>query len=63
MKSILINIGILAGIFLFYYIDLFSWFATKNALFFSFGLVVIVFAVAWKILGNPFTGDKKNDDK
>lgn len=62
MKSILINIGILLGIFFIYYIDLFGWFVGKGALLFSFGLVVIVFLVALKILGNPFAGDKKDDE-
>lgn len=63
MKSILINIGIIAGIFLIYYLDLFGWFATKNALIFSFALVILVFIVAWKVLGNPFAGDKKDGDE
>lgn len=65
MKTFLINIGILAAIFLAYYIDFFGWFVGRGALFFSFGLVIIMFIIAWKVLGNPFKEDKKddNDDK
>lgn len=63
MQTILINIGILLAIFLIYYVDFFGWFVGGKALTFSIVLVVLVFIVAWKILGNPFAEDKKNDDE
>lgn len=61
MKSVLINIGILLGILFVYYIDLFGWFTGNNALIFAFSLVFIVFLVGLKVLGNPFSEDKKNE--
>lgn len=62
MKSVLINVGILLGIGIAYYIDIFSWFVGRNALYFSLGLVALMFAIAWKVLGNPFQEDKENGD-
>lgn len=62
MKSVLINIGILLGIGIAYYIDFFGWFVGRGMKFFSLGLVVIMFVIAWKVLGNPFKEDKKNGD-
>lgn len=63
MKTILINVGILLAIFLIYYVDFFGWFVGGKAMIFSFSLVVLVFIVAWKVLGNPFAEDKKDDDE
>lgn len=62
MKAVLINIGILLGIGLAYYIDFFGWFVGSSMRYFSFGLVLVMFIIAWKVLGNPFKEDKKNDD-
>lgn len=62
MKSVLINVGILLGIFVAYYIDFFGWFVGRGALFFSLGLVFVMFIIAWKVLGNPFKEDKRDGD-
>lgn len=62
MKSIVINIGILLGILFVYYIDLFGWFTGNNVLIFAFALVFVIFLIAIKILGNPFS-ENKNDKK
>ncbi len=62
MKSVLINVGILLGIGIAYYIDFFGWFVGRGALYFSLGLVAVMFAIAWKVLGNPFQKDEKNGD-
>lgn len=63
MKNVAINVGIILGILLVYYIDFFSWFGGRKALFFSVVLVVIVFGAGIKILGNPFAQTKDDEDK
>lgn len=62
MKSVLINVGILFGIGIAYYIDFFGWFVGRGAFFVSLGLVAVMFAIAWKVLGNPFKKDGENGD-
>lgn len=63
MKTILINIGILAGIVLAYWLDIFSWFVGRGATFVALVLVAGVFVAGWRILGNPFSGAKHHDDE
>lgn len=63
MKNVLINVGIILGILFAYYIDFFGWFTGRKALLFSLGLVVIVFWVGVKILGNPFAGQGNDEDE
>lgn len=63
MKNVLINVGIILAILFAYYIDFFGWFTGRKALFFSLGLVVLVFWAGIKILGNPFAGLNEDEDK
>lgn len=62
MKTYLINIFILLLILAAYYIDLFSLFTGKKALFLAIALVIIMLAIGWKIIGNPFAEDKHHDE-
>lgn len=62
MRIILGNILIILGIMIAYYLDIFGWFAAKYTYIFALALLIIVFVVAVKVLGNPFAGEK-NDDK
>ncbi len=62
MKTYLINIFILLLILAAYYIDLFSWFTGSKALFFAILLVIVMLAIGWKVLGNPFAEDKHHDE-
>lgn len=63
MKTVLINIGILAGIFLAYWLDVFGWFVGRGATFAALALVLVVFVAAFFVLGNPFSGRGKHEDK
>ena len=63
MKTILINIAILAGIILAYWLDVFGWFVGRGATVFALLLVAGVLIAGWRILGNPFSGSKHHDDK
>lgn len=63
MKTILINIGILAGIVLAYWLDIFSWFVGRGATFVALVLVAGVFVAGFFVLGNPFCRRRKHEDK
>lgn len=63
MKLILGNILIIIGIGIAYYLNIFGWFAAKYTYVFVIALLIIVLVVAMKILGNPFGGEKNNDNK
>ena len=63
MKTYLINIFILLLILGAYYIDFFGWFTGNKALFASVLLVIVMLIIGWKIIGNPFTEDKDDEDK
>ncbi len=62
MKTYFINILILILILLAYYIDFFSWFTGSRALFLAVLLVIIMFVIGWKVIGNPFAKDKNHDE-
>lgn len=62
MKVFLVNLGLLVAIILAYYFNIFSLFAQKYFIFFALGLVIVLFIVAWKIIGNPFNGNKNEKD-
>ncbi len=54
MKTILINLGILLALAAMYYFDFWDLFIFKNAVWYAFGLVIIVLLIGLKVLGNPF---------
>ncbi len=60
MKAVFINIGILLGIAIAYYVDFFGWFTTKYAFWGSLILVIAVMLIAFRVLGNPW--HKEDDD-
>ncbi len=62
MKTYLINIFILLLILAAYYINFFDWFTGNLALLFAVLLVIIMLAIGWKIIGNPFAEDKHHDE-
>lgn len=62
MKTYLINIFILLLILAAYYINFFDWFTGGRALFLAVLLVVLLLAIGWKVLGNPFSEDKHHDE-
>lgn len=61
MKTYLINIFILLLILGAYYTDIFSWFATNQALWAAIALVIVMLLIGWKIIGNPFNEEKDHD--
>jgi len=63
MRAVLVNIIIFMAIMGAYYIDFFGWFTSRYAFVGALALVVIVFLIAIKVLGNPFAGGDDNDNK
>ena len=59
MKNLLINIAILLGLVLLYYSGILSLLASKYALPCSLLLVLVVFLIGLKVLGNPFKQGKR----
>ncbi len=62
MRSFLINILIIAGIFLAFALDLFEVFTSKITTVATIVFLIVLFVIAWKKVGSPF-GNKgeKND--
>lgn len=63
MKTTLGYMAILLFVALAYWSDVFSLFAHKGALILAAVLVVAVFAIAIRILGNPLHGEENDDDE
>ena len=63
MRAILVNIIIFMAIIGAYYIDFFGWFTSRYAFWGALALVVVVFIIAIKVLGNPFAGGDDDDNK
>ena len=62
MKSVFWSFFIFAGLMLAYWIDLFGFFAKKGALAWAFALVMVIFLVGCKVLGNPFSAIRAEDE-
>ena len=54
MKTIMANIGILLFFAAMYYFDFWSLFTFKHAVWYAFGVVIIVLLIGLKVFGNPF---------
>lgn len=61
MKTVLINVIMLAGLALMYYTGFWTWFASENAFLYSLILVFILLLIGLKVFGNPFVRGKDND--
>lgn len=61
MKAVLINVGMLLSLVLMYYTGFWSWFAFKNAFWYSLILVAVMLLIGLKVFGNPFGRGKDND--
>ena len=61
MKDFAVNIVIVAVAFLLYYFDILEIFTSKYAGWVIGAVIVLLFFVALKILGNPFTKDDDDD--
>ncbi len=56
MKSVLINFAIIFIVIAIYASGILELFYGKTVLWTAIGTIVILFAIAFKILGNPWTG-------
>ena len=61
MKDFAVNILIILLIMLAYYLDVFNMFTSEHALWVVGGIIILLFAIALKILGNPFAKDDDDD--
>ena len=62
MRTFFTYLAMIAFIFVAYKVNIFALFASKWALPIVLMLVVIVFIVAFKVLGNPFIRKDSNDE-
>lgn len=63
MRTFLANLLIVLFVGLIYWLDIFSLFAKRGALAVALVLVLIVFVVGYKVLGNPLKGKDQENDK
>jgi len=61
MKDFAVNILIILLIMLAYYLDVFNMFTSEHTLWVVGGIIILLFAIALKILGNPFAKDDDDD--
>ena len=61
MINFAVNILIILLIMLAYYFDVFSVFTSKYTSWVIGGIILLLFAAALKILGNPFAKDDDDD--
>jgi len=61
MKDFAVNILIILLIMLAYYLDVFNMFTSEHTLWVVGGIIILLFAIALKILGNPFAKDDYDD--
>lgn len=63
MKTYFISVLILAGVFLCCKLGVFNLFSGFGLKVAAFVIVGILFVIGFFVLGNPFSGGSKNEDK
>lgn len=63
MKSVFITILLFTVVMLAIYFGVFDFMSSTAAYYLGFGLLIIVFLIALKTLGNPFAGKDKKHEK
>ncbi len=58
MKSTLLNFMIIFAAIALYVSGVFEFFGSKTVLWTAGGAIIILFVIAFKIVGNPWTGKK-----
>ena len=62
MRRFLINILVIAGIFLAFVLNLFEIFTSKITTFVTIAIIVGLFVFAWKKIGSPFNNKGEKND-
>ena len=62
MRTLFTYLAMIILLFLLFKFNIFAWFAYKGAWIVAIILFVAVFAVAIRILGNPFSTKGENDE-
>ncbi|MBR2299257.1 MAG: hypothetical protein IJ870_01625 [Alphaproteobacteria bacterium] len=63
MKSVVITILLFAAVMCAIHFGVFELMASPTLYYIGLAVLIIVFAIAWKILGNPFQNKDKQDEK
>lgn len=58
MKSVFINMLIIVVIAMLYFSGFFGWFTSKYVLWAAIGIIIMLFIVAFRVIGKPWAGKK-----